>query len=301
MKKNKHIPVLLKESIESLQIKSNGIYIDSTFGCGGHSKMILSKLGKNGKLFSIDRDPEAIKIANNIKDSRFKILNINFSNLYKINLNGKINGILFDLGLSSIQLDNPSRGFSFINDGPLDMRMNQKIGKNAISFLKNSNIEELYFVFKKFGEDNFSKRIAKAIYKYNKIKTITRTKELSNLIKLNYNKFYNNKTHPSTRIFQAIRIFINDEIKEIQYGLKYALKLLTKKGRLSIISFHSIEDRIIKQFIKSNSIKYKGNFKISSKFKKNKLISLGKIKPSLFEIKQNYRARSAILRIAEKI
>ncbi|WMC18791.1 MAG: 16S rRNA (cytosine(1402)-N(4))-methyltransferase RsmH [Enterobacteriaceae bacterium PSpicST2] len=304
MKKYKHIPVLLKESIESLNIKSDGIYIDSTFGCGGHSKIILSKLDKNGKLFSLDKDPEVINIANKITDPRFKFLNINFSDLYKINLKGKVNGILFDLGLSSIQLDNPNRGFSFINDGPLDMRMNQKNGENAFNWIKKSNFKELYFVFKKFGEENFSKRIAKAIYKYNKIKIITRTKELSNLIKLNYNNSYNNKIHPATRIFQAIRIHINNEIEEIKYGLKYALKLLSTKGRLSIISFHSLEDRIVKNFIKLNTINYKYNLNSYIKYKKkklNKLISLGKIKPSLLEIKKNYRARSAILRVAEKI
>ncbi|WP_459563195.1 16S rRNA (cytosine(1402)-N(4))-methyltransferase RsmH [Candidatus Psyllophila symbiotica] len=285
MKKYKHISVLLNESIENLKIKSDGIYIDSTFGCGGHSKIILSKLGKKGKLFSLDRDPESINIANNIKDSRFKILNLNFSNLYKINLNGKINGILFDLGLSSIQLDNPNRGFSFINDGILDMRMNQKIGNSAIDWLNNSNIKEMCHVFKKFGEERFSKRISKAIYKYNKIKPITRTKELSNLVKLNCSKFYDTK-HPATRIFQAIRIYINNEIEEIKNGLKHSLKLLSSKGRLCIISFHSLEDRVVKNFIKFNSSKFK---------------SLGKIKPSLIEIKKNIRARSAILRIAEKI
>ncbi|WMC20185.1 MAG: 16S rRNA (cytosine(1402)-N(4))-methyltransferase RsmH [Enterobacteriaceae bacterium PSpyr] len=287
MKKNKHITVLLNESIKSLKIKKNGIYIDATFGNGGHTKLILSKLSKKGKLFSIDKDPKTIKIAQKIKDNRFKILNINFSDLFKLNLNKQINGILFDLGLSSIQLDNPKRGFSFINDGILDMRINQTKGKNAIDWIKNSNIKKLYFVFKKFGEDRFAKRIAIAIYKYSKIKTIISTKELSNLIKLNYNKFYNNKIHPATQYFRAIRIVINNEIQEIKLGLKYALKLLSKKGRLSIISFHSLEDKIIKNFI---NIK---NF--------NKLKFLYKIKPSFYEIKKNYRSRSAILRISEKI
>ncbi|WMC19757.1 MAG: 16S rRNA (cytosine(1402)-N(4))-methyltransferase RsmH [Enterobacteriaceae bacterium PC38] len=286
LKKYKHITVLLNESIKSLKIKKNGIYIDATFGNGGHTKLILSKLNKNGKLFSIDKDPKTIKIAKKINDNRFKFFNINFSDLFKLNLNKQINGILFDLGLSSIQLDNPKRGFSFINDGILDMRINQKKGIDAINWIKNSSIKELYFVFKKFGKDNFTKRIAIAIYKYSKIKTIISTKELSNLIKLNYNKYYNNKIHPATQYFRAIRIFINNEIKEIELGLKYTLKLLSKNGRLSIISFHSLEDKIIKKFI---------NIKNN-----NKLIFLNKIKPTLYEIKKNYRSRSAILRIAKK-
>ncbi|BFI91101.1 16S rRNA (cytosine(1402)-N(4))-methyltransferase RsmH [Enterobacterales bacterium endosymbiont of Anomoneura mori] len=298
MKKKYHISVLLKESIENLNIKKNGIYIDSTFGCGGHSKMILSKLGKKGKLFSFDKDPKVIYFINKIKDKRFFFINQNFSNLHKIKLEGKINGILFDLGLSSFQLDDPKRGFSFINNGPLDMRMNQKEKITALKWIKSTNIKKLNFVLKNFGEEKNSKRLAKAIYEYNKVKPINNTKELSNLIKLNYNQNNIKNKHPATRSFQAIRIYINNELKELECALKYSLKLLSNKGRISIISYHSLEDRIVKNFIKFNNIKY---IKNNKNIKKNKLKFIGKFRPSLFEIKNNYRSRSAILRIAEKI
>lgn len=305
-----HNTVLLNETISSLNLKKNGIYIDATFGHGGHSKLLLSKLGPLGKLYAIDKDPIAIKIAKKIKDKRFKIIHNSFSQTIqyfsKNNLIGKINGILLDLGISSLQINNPERGFSFMKDGPLDMRMNPKIGIPASAWLLKSNFNEIKFILKNFGEEKFYKNIAYAIIKQNKKKPIQRTKELVDLI----NKVIPKKNflkNPATRTFQAIRIFINNELEEIKLFLQDTLKLLTKKGRLSVISFHSLEDRIVKNFIKHYS-----SFPYSLKdipfntleIKKYNNLYLKKIKkifPNKKEIYRNPSSRSAILRIAEKI
>lgn len=258
----KHISVLLQESVDGLNIKANGTYIDGTYGFGGHSKLILSKLNKNGKLIAIDRDPYAVAYAKkSIFDKRFSIKCITFSQLESLikrkKLIGKINGILLDLGISSMQLDNPNRGFSFIHDGPLDMRMNPTIGQSAYEWLIKATENEIFWVLKTYGEERFAKKIAKTIvlnkknFKQNELQSTTK---LANLIKtiIPYKK--NNK-HPATKTFQAIRIHINNELEEINVVLKSSLKLLAPLGRLSIISFHSLEDRIVKQFIRLHSSK----------------------------------------------
>ncbi|MFI4819093.1 MAG: 16S rRNA (cytosine(1402)-N(4))-methyltransferase RsmH [Enterobacterales bacterium] len=311
-KKYLHKSVLLKESIKSLKIKPNGIYIDSTFGNGGHSRMILSKLNKYGSLLSIDRDPYSIKEALLIKDKRFKIIHGNFSKIYyfisKLNLIGKINGILFDLGMSSAQLDNPKRGFSFMNKGPLDMRMNNTCGQSAYEWLLKTKIKDIEYVLKTYGEEKFYKKISKYIMYKKKIKPLKDTIELSKIISkaiIFKNRFIN----PSTKSFQAIRIHINNEIEEISKSLNKIIKILDTGGRLSIISFHSIEHRLIKNFInkfsKKNNNKYliiKNKNKV--KIKKNnkiKLKKISKIKPSKKEILKNSRCRSSILRVVEKI
>ncbi|MCW5196464.1 16S rRNA (cytosine(1402)-N(4))-methyltransferase RsmH [Buchnera aphidicola (Pemphigus obesinymphae)] len=305
----KHIPVLLQESIHSLNIKKNGIYIDCTFGEGGHTKKILKKLGKNGKLYSIDRDPYAISEANKIKDHRFCIIQGLFSNILNYakqkNIIGKINGIILDLGMSSLQLNNPTRGFSFMQDGPLDMRMNPKKGISAASWLNKAKENEIAFILKKFGEEKFAKHIAKSIFKQKKIKPILRTKELADLIAKSIPK-YNKFKHPATRSFQAIRIYLNQEIEEINLVLNNALKILIPGGRLSIISFHSLEDRIVKKFIKKNSQKAQVPIglpiteKKINQIKKIKLKIINRIFPSENEIYINPKSRSSILRVAEK-
>ncbi|MXP51143.1 16S rRNA (cytosine(1402)-N(4))-methyltransferase RsmH [Pantoea sp. SoEX] len=310
MKKFEHNAVMLSEAVNNLNIKKNGIYIDGTFGRGGHSRFILSKLGNNGQLIAIDRDPQAIVEGMNIKDSRFTIMKKKFSELeeyiFKLDLLGKISGILLDLGVSSPQLDDFNRGFSFRNDGPLDMRMDPNSNISAKDWLLNANAKEIAFVLEKYGEERYAKRIAHEIVKRNNKLPITRTKELAEIIACAIpvkDKF----KHPATRSFQAIRIWINEELEELKTILVSSIKLLSIKGRLCIISFHSLEDRIVKRFIRDFSkpapVPY--GLPITEKqimeFNNIKLRSLGKLFPSHLELKNNYRSRSAILRIAEKI
>ncbi|CEN32116.1 Ribosomal RNA small subunit methyltransferase H [Candidatus Westeberhardia cardiocondylae] len=306
-----HIPVLLNEAINSLNIQKNGIYIDGTFGQGGHSRLILSKLNKKGKLLAIDRDLESYKIGLKIYDSRFTIIHELFSNMknyiYKNNLTNKINGVLLDLGVSSLQLNNPKRGFSFKKNGPLDMRMDTTNSKSAKTWLKKAKMKDIYMVLKNFGEEKFSKKIAKAIFKK---KNITYTQELTELIlqTIPNNKKY--KIHPATRSFQAIRIFINNELSELKKTLENISNVLISQGRLAIISFHSLEKRIIKQFIKKYNkphIQIPHNIPLKEKeimqrYKNTKQIKIiDTIKPSKKEIKKNPRARSATLYIIKKI
>lgn len=306
--KIEHIPVMKKELIKSLKIKKNGIYIDSTFGFGGHSNEILKKLGKDGKLFSLDRDPFSVSIGKSIKDSRFHIVNENFSKLLNYakskKIIGKVNGILFDLGVSSLQIDNYKRGFSFKNDGPLDMRMNPNDGITASDWLFKSNVREISFVLKNFGEERFSKKIAYAIKNNNNIKKITSTLELADIIK-KATPIKNRFKHPARRTFQAIRIYINQELEEIKQALEDTLKILKPGGRLSIISFHSLEDRIVKKFMIKNSTKMIVPYgmpiteKQLNALQNCKLKIINRILPNPNEIKNNPRARSSILRIAE--
>ena len=308
--KLKHNTVLLNEAVNSLNIKKDGIYVDATFGCGGHSKLILSKLGSNGRLIAIDRDPYAVELASNIKDSRFSIIYGSFSNLLEyINerkLLKKVDGILLDLGLSSMQLDEPERGFSFMNDGPLDMRMNTNNGFTAAEWLLSAKEKEIYFILKTYGEERFAKRIARNIINHTRLQSIMRTKDLVQII-LDSIPIKSKFKHPATRSFQAIRIYINNELEELQIILKSSLNVLATKGRLSIISFHSLEDRIVKYFINYNS----KNLQIPSKLpiteiqlqtlNQHVLKNIGRLLPKKQEIINNPRSRSAILRIAEKL
>ncbi|WP_343183694.1 16S rRNA (cytosine(1402)-N(4))-methyltransferase RsmH [Buchnera aphidicola] len=304
-----HIPVLLKESIKSLNIKKNGIYIDATFGSGGHSKEILKKIGKNGTLYAIDRDPESIKIAKNIKDSRFHIIQGLFSNIFKyckkFKILKKINGIIVDLGMSSIQLNNKKRGFSFKKNGPLDMRMNQKEGISASQWLINSNQQKISHILKKYGEERYAKQIAYNIVKNNKKNPIINTYQLSKII-LHSTPYQ--KKNSSRRSFQAIRIYLNNELNELKKFLNNIINILAPNGKLCIISFHSLEDRIVKQFMFKNSRKIP-NLPISIPLTEKELIKINikknilkiykKIFPSKKEILYNSRSRSAILRIAK--
>ena len=303
---HKHITVLLHEAVEGLAIKPNGIYIDGTFGRGGHSRLILSQLGKNGCLIATDRDPRAIEEAKTISDPRFKIHHIAFSAIPEVckalGLIGKIDGILLDLGVSSPQLDDAERGFSFMRDGPLDMRMDT----TAAEWLDQVSIDDLTWVLKEFGEERFAKRIATAIVNFNKTsgQKITRTLQLAQIIS-DAVPFKDKHKHPATRSFQAIRIFINSELDELEKALSSALSVLAPEGRLSIISFHSLEDRMVKQFIKKNSRGKevpRGLPILESELNKDiPLKAVGKaIMPSEAEIDANPRSRSAVLRVAEK-
>ncbi|OOF58681.1 16S rRNA (cytosine(1402)-N(4))-methyltransferase RsmH [Rodentibacter genomosp. 2] len=310
-----HITVLLHEAVDGLALKENGIYIDGTFGRGGHSRLILSKLSQNSRLIGIDRDPYAVEEAKKIQDQRFQIEHNSFSQIpeicEKLGLVGRVDGILLDLGVSSPQLDEADRGFSFMKDGPLDMRMNTKQGLSAAEWLKQVSVEDLTWVLKTFGEERFAKRIATAIVEYNKsaVKNgedgLSRTVQLAELISRAV-PFKDKNKHPATRSFQAIRIFINSELDELESVLHSALEMLAPRGRLSIISFHSLEDRMVKHFIKKQS---KGEpipkglpLREDQIQRHQKLKAIGKaIQPSEAEIQANSRSRSAILRIAEKI
>ncbi|CAM3216251.1 S-adenosyl-dependent methyl transferase [Xenorhabdus nematophila ATCC 19061] len=305
----KHTSVLLDEAVNGLNIQEDGIYIDGTFGRGGHSRLILSKLGPNGRLMAIDRDPQAIEASKAITDERFSITHGPFSELATYvedaDLVGKINGVLLDLGVSSPQLDDPERGFSFMRDGPLDMRMDPTRGQSASEWLMKAEEEDIAWVLKTFGEERFAKRIARAIVARSQEQPMTRTRELAELI-AQASPIKEKHKHPATRSFQAIRIYINSELEEIERALDGALRVLAPQGRLSVISFHSLEDRIVKRFIRQNSqgpqvpaglplteAQLKAMGGRSLKF-------IGKMKPSGDEVATNPRARSSVLRFAEK-
>lgn len=310
-----HSTVLLHETVEGLALKENGIYIDGTFGRGGHSRLILSKLADNGKLIAIDRDPKAVAEAKKIQDPRFHIEHNTFSEILpiceKLGLAGKIDGILLDLGVSSPQLDDAARGFSFMKDGPLDMRMDNSQGLSAAEWLQQVSEQDLAWVLKTFGEERFAKKIAKAIVDYNKSavqnggECLTRTLQLAELIAQTV-PFKDKHKHPATRSFQAIRIFINAELDELEKVLASALAVLAPGGRLSIISFHSLEDRMVKHFMRKQSQGEaipKGLPLREDQIQRNQRLKvIGKaIMPSEDEIAQNPRARSAVLRIAERL
>ncbi|WP_343183258.1 16S rRNA (cytosine(1402)-N(4))-methyltransferase RsmH [Buchnera aphidicola (Neophyllaphis podocarpi)] len=306
--KAKHITVLLNETIENLKIKKNGIYIDGTFGCGGHTNKILNKLNEYGRIFVIDKDPKAIEIAKQIKDHRIKVIHGSFSMILKyaikFNIIKKIDGIILDLGMSSMQISDKNRGFSFLRNSYLDMRMDDTQGITAAEWLQKSSEKEISQVLKNLGEERYAKKIAKAIVKKNKISPIKYTKELVEIIKNSTPKKDKNK-NPATRSFQAIRIFINNELSDIKIALKDSLKILKNKGRILTISFHSLEDRIIKHFMINNSkqINLPKDIPLTKtqldKINPKILKIIGRIFPSKNEIKNNIRARSAILRIAE--
>ncbi|WP_343554889.1 16S rRNA (cytosine(1402)-N(4))-methyltransferase RsmH [Pantoea sp.] len=305
----KHTTVLLDEAVNGLNIREDGIYIDGTFGRGGHSRLILSQLGEKGQLIAIDRDPQAIAAAAEINDPRFSIVHGPFSALAEYveerGLTGKIDGVLLDLGVSSPQLDDAERGFSFMRDGPLDMRMDPTRGQSAAEWLLSAEEADIAFVIKTYGEERFGKRIARAIVERNREQPMTRTKELATVIAAAMpvkDKF----KHPATRTFQAIRIWINSELEEIETALKGALSVLAPGGRLSIISFHSLEDRLVKRFMRDQSRGPQvpaGIPMTESQLKAlggRELKTLGKLIPGEAEVSENPRARSSVLRIAER-
>ncbi|RDV29061.1 16S rRNA (cytosine(1402)-N(4))-methyltransferase [Alteromonas aestuariivivens] len=305
-----HTSVLLQESVDALAIQPDGIYIDATFGRGGHSSSILEQLGHNGRLIAFDRDPQAIESARRFEnDARFSIVHEPFGEMAKViqdkGLSGKINGVLMDLGVSSPQLDDASRGFSFLRDGPLDMRMDTTRGVSAAQWLAEAEEQDIAQVIKEFGEEKFGKRIAHAIVNQRQVSPITRTSQLAQIIDQAVpvkDKF----KHPATRAFQGIRIYVNAELDQLRTGLKAAVEVLKPGGRLSVISFHSLEDRLVKRFMKEQS-KGKdlppGLPVTQAQIDADKVLRLiGKaIKPSREEVEHNVRARSSVLRVAEKL
>ncbi|CUX97298.1 16S rRNA (cytosine(1402)-N(4))-methyltransferase RsmH [Candidatus Hoaglandella endobia] len=308
----KHTTVLLDKAVNYLNIRPDSIYLDGTFGRGGHSRLILSNLNDKGRLFAIDRDPEAIDAARAIKDPRFTIIHGPFSAISDYmnqwNLLGSIKGIIFDLGVSSPQIEDPRRGFSFMCDGPLDMRMDNTRGQSAAQWLVQASTEDIAWVLKTFGEERFAKRIAKAIFLQNQQQPITRTRELAALV-ANASPFQDKHKHPATRTFQAIRIYINSELEEIKQALNGALEVLAPGGRLSVISFHSLEDRLVKHFIRQHSSWPQvpvglslTEIQIAQLYPNKRILkAVGKMHPSAQEINDNPRARSSVLRCAEKL
>ncbi|MCC2666988.1 MAG: rsmH [Gammaproteobacteria bacterium] len=303
-----HQAVLLEEVLANLAIQPEGLYVDATFGRGGHAQGVLEQLGPKGRLLAMDKDPEAVAYGRQhfSADPRFTIQHGSFAELESFLISqqvlGKVNGILFDLGVSSPQLDDAKRGFSFMRSGKLDMRMDYSQGMDAATWLASIDEQALAKTLWEYGEERFSRRIAKAIVTERRIKPIITTKQLATIVSEAIPVWEKGK-HPATRSFQAIRIAINHELDELHEGLAQSLNALRGGGRLLVISFHSLEDRIVKQFMlqqeRTDNFPAKLPIKhtaIQSKFKR-----LGRVKPSLGERSRNPRAGSAILRIGEKL
>ena len=306
-----HQPVLLKEVIANLNIVPAGIYIDGTFGRGGHSLALLKKLDHNSRVIAIDKDPDAVQVGTiaSKNDPRLKIFQGSFSSISAIaekeNIANKVNGILLDLGVSSPQVDNPERGFSFRREGPLDMRMDTTQGLTLLECLKNIKPEKLAEIIKIYGEEKFARKIARAIKNAVSANTLTTTTALAEVI-AKAHPAWKKERHPATKTFQALRIFINQELEELKITLPKCIDILKPGGRLLVISFHSLEDRMTKKFIRreiqGNEDKYWQKLPLRQLDLNIRLRSVGKaIRPSASEINVNPRARSAILRIVEKI
>lgn len=311
IKMSPHQAVLFAEALEQLNIKPDGVYLDCTFGRGGHSAGIMGLLGESGRLLALDRDVDAL--ASNearqlLMDKRFSLHHACFSEMAGImtsqGYKGKIAGILMDFGVSSPQLDNAERGFSFMRDGPLDMRMDTSQGLSAAQYLAQVDEQELVRVIFEYGEERFARRIAGAIVTQRQQQALKSTLELAKLIE-NAVPFRDKFKHPATRTFQALRIEINQELAEIRTGLKQAIEILAPGGRLVVIAFHSLEDRIVKRFIRDESGRKINPGKLPIKeqdIEQGQLKKIGKsIKAQAQELQLNPRARSAVMRVAEKI
>jgi 16S rRNA (cytosine1402-N4)-methyltransferase len=310
MSSNEHVPVLLGPVLKGLEIKQDGCYVDGTFGRGGHSGEILKRLGSNGRLIGIDRDPDAIASAPKTltDDSRFELIRGELAQLKNFiserKLCGEVDGLLFDLGVSSPQLDEAHRGFSFLRDGPLDMRMDPDSGTSASKFIQHVEQKELIRVLRQFGEETHAVRIARAICDARMNAAIQTTGQLATIVEAAVPaKTRAQKRHPATKTFQAIRIAINGELEQLAAVLEQSVDVLKTGGRLCVISFHSLEDRIVKRFIRDASREpeqYRGMPSIPEEFQP-KMRTVGKvIVASSEEIEVNRRARSARLRIAER-
>ena len=302
-----HITVMLEEAVEGLAVKPSGIYVDGTFGRGGHSRKILEKLGSEGRLIALDRDLAAVCSAASIQDARFQIVHRHFAALEEVLAEldiSAVDGVLLDLGISSPQIDIGERGFSFRFDGPLDMRMDQSGGQTAAEFVAVATEQKLAEVIKAYGEERFAKQIARAIVASRSGgDTITTTKQLAKIVASAVPKIEPGQD-PATRTFQALRIFLNQELEELSLVLPQCLRMLAPQGRLSVISFHSLEDRIVKQFVKGEQDRddLPSNFPVLAKdLPQPRMIAIGKaLKPSTQEVKKNPRSRSAVLRVAER-
>lgn len=303
-----HTTVLLEETVAGCLNDPAGIYVDGTFGRGGHSRLLLSKLAPEGRLIGFDKDPLAIASGQALaqEDARFQIVQSSFADMKRelaaLGIE-KVNGILLDLGVSSPQLDDSERGFSFMKDGPLDMRMNPDAGLSASEWVMTTSEDEIARVLKEYGEERFGRRMARAIVKARAEAPITRTLQLANLIK-EANPAWEKHKHPATRAFQAIRIAVNNELGDLERVLDESVDLLTAGGRLAVISFHSLEDRMVKRFIRAqeNGREIPRGIPVTDDMLGRTLKKVGKaIMPSDEEIAVNARSRSAVLRVAERL
>lgn len=300
-----HISVLLHETVDGvLAGRDTGIFIDATFGRGGHTQLLLSKLDANARVYAFDKDPQALEVAAQLEqeDSRFKIIHASFADIQAELSNmgiTEVDGIMADLGVSSPQLDQAERGFSFMHDGPLDMRMDNSQGLTAAEWLLEIEEEKLANIIYQYGEERYSRRIARAIKQAGEITT---TAQLAEIVKVAHPKWEKHK-HPATRTFQAIRIAINKELDDIEVFLPQAVELLKPKGQLAVISFHSLEDRLIKQFIqKESSLAEDAGWGMpQAQVDTRRLKKVSRIRASEAEVKANPRSRSAWLRVAERL
>lgn len=306
-----HTSVLLDECLEGLSIIPGGVYIDGTFGRGGHSREILTKLDRGGRLIGVDKDPEAIEHAKSsfAEFDNFTMVHGSFADIGNIakeqGVYGKVNGILLDLGVSSPQLDEAERGFSFMRDGPLDMRMDNSKGMSASEWLMQAQEKEMVHVFKGYGEEKFGTRVARAVIRVRETQVIDTTMKLVKIV-TDAKPVKEKKKHPATKVFQAIRIFINKELEDLEILLDSCLDVLAIGGRLVVISFHSLEDRLVKRFMRDQSRGERLPIEVpvmeTELLASKRLKSVSKaIKPGNKEVDENTRARSAILRIGEKI
>lgn len=304
----KHTPVLLEEVLAALQVRVGGRYLDATFGRGGHTQALLERIGGEGRVIAIDRDPEAIRAGREMfaADGRLTLVNSAFSQLLEVVTNaglaGSLDGVLFDLGVSSPQLDDAARGFSFTQDGPLDMRMDNRRGESAADWIARAPEREIARVIREYGEERFAKRIARAIVTARQEQPITRTAQLAEIVAGAVPTREPGK-HPATRTFQAIRILVNRELQEIEVALEASLQALAPEGWLCVISFHSLEDALVKRFIQKHSQDdpvYAGLPEIPPHARAKLRRIGGAVHPSAAEVERNPRARSAIMRVAQR-
>ncbi len=304
-----HRTVLLDEAVDALQIdgeRANGVYVDGTFGRGGHSRRILERLGPKGRLIAFDKDPQAIAVAETISDTRFEIVHDSFATMGDAFASRgimQVDGILLDLGISSPQVDEAARGFSFRLDGPLDMRMDTTRGMSAAEWLATESEQTIGKVIRDYGEERFAFQIAKAIVARRAIEPISGTRQLAEIV-AHAVKTREKGKDPATRTFQAIRIHINQELEELEVGLGAAFNKLAPNGRLAVISFHSLEDRIVKRFLASKAKAPQPDRRLpirAADLPQPELKLLAKMKPSDAEVAVNPRARSAIMRVAERL
>ena len=294
-----HTTVLLNEAVDALVTKPEATYVDATFGRGGHARRILQQLEPQGRLVAFDKDPEAVAVANAIGDPRFEIRHQGFAAIGELPA-ASVAGLLMDLGVSSPQIDNPERGFSFRSDGPLDMRMDPTRGQSAAEFLATAPVEQMAEVIRDYGEERFAVQIAKAVAARRQERgPLASTSELAQLV-AGAVKTREPGQDPATRTFQALRIFVNAELEELQQALEASLDILQPHGRLVVISFHSLEDRIVKQFIARHAREVVDRRVPFAAPKPMKLKALARVKPTAEEIAANPRARSAIMRVAER-
>lgn len=301
-----HKTVLLQEAVDALNIRPDGMYVDGTFGRGGHSRLILERLSERGRLIALDRDLAGVEEARKIADRRFQIVHSSFSRLKEVLRElgvEQVDGVLLDLGVSSPQLDEAQRGFSFRFDGPLDMRMDTSRGQTAASFLAEATEQQLWEVIKNYGEERYAKQIARALVEARAREPIVTTRQLSQIVAKAV-KSREPHQDPATRTFQAIRIYLNQELEELSLVLPQCVEALAPSGRLVVISFHSLEDRVVKRFMRDEAqpAVYPAKLPLrATELPVPKLRLVGKaVRPSEAEVSANPRARSAVMRVAER-